>query len=83
MLAALLAGIAPQVNKIGTWLGMNFGISSFGLLIGNPIAGALLKGGSFVPLQIFGSAIVFSGCFVFCIVRYIKMTRGIAWNMKA
>ncbi|KAJ3499476.1 hypothetical protein NLG97_g311 [Lecanicillium saksenae] len=83
LLGALLAGMAPQVNKVGTWMGMNFCISSFGLLIGNPIAGALLQHGGFTSLQIFGGTMVFAGCLGFCLVRYIKLRKGVAWNMKA
>lgn len=83
LLGALLGGMAPQVNKVGTWMGMNFCISSFGLLIGNPIAGALLQHGGFMSLQIFGGAMVFAGCLGFCLVRYTTLRKGVAWNMKA
>ena len=42
---------SPDMKNIGTRMGMAFAIASVGLLIGNPIAGALLKGRSNVGLS--------------------------------
>jgi MFS family permease len=47
---------SPDMKNIGTRMGMAFAIASVGLLIGNPIAGALLKGRSNVGLQVFSGA---------------------------
>jgi MFS family permease len=47
---------SPDMKNIGTRMGMAFAIASVGLLIGNPIAGVLLKGGSYVGLQVFSGA---------------------------
>ncbi|KAI5462806.1 major facilitator superfamily domain-containing protein [Mariannaea sp. PMI_226] len=41
-----LVSISPDISKVGTRLGMSFSFAGFGLLVGNPIAGALLKGSS-------------------------------------
>lgn len=83
LLGAMLADIAAHVSKGRTWIGMNFGISSVGLLIGNSIAGALIKHRNLIPLQIFGGVMVFANCFIFCYVRYTKLRKGVAWNAKA
>lgn len=83
LLGAMLAGIAPHVSKGRTWIGMNFGISSVGLLIGKSIAGALIKHRNLIPLQIFGGVMVFANCFIFCYVRYTKLRKGVVWNVKA
>jgi predicted MFS family arabinose efflux permease len=34
--------ISPDLSLVGTHMGMNFGITGLGLLIGNPVAGVLL-----------------------------------------
>ncbi|KAF2192610.1 MFS general substrate transporter [Zopfia rhizophila CBS 207.26] len=41
--SAAFANICPDLSKLGTRLGMSWGVSSIASLIGAPIAGALLK----------------------------------------
>ncbi|KAH8893443.1 MFS general substrate transporter [Thozetella sp. PMI_491] len=41
--AAVFPGLCPDPRRLGTRIGMSWGLSSFGSLIGTPIAGALLK----------------------------------------
>ena len=80
----ILVGIVPEMPKIGTWMGMNFSITSFGLLIGSPIAGAILDaspGGSFVPAQCFSGAMVFVGTLCLCAVRYLKAQKADTWKI--
>lgn len=52
--------LCPDMNFIGTRLGMMWGISSFGGLAGTPIAGALvnLETGEFWKAQVFGGCMM-------------------------
>jgi predicted MFS family arabinose efflux permease len=49
--AAVFPSLCPDPKRLGTRLGMSWGISSFASLIGSPIAGAILKHKSGVALQ--------------------------------
>ncbi|KAK9386970.1 major facilitator superfamily domain-containing protein [Lipomyces mesembrius] len=54
----VLTSLCPDLGMIGTRMGMSFVISGLGLLIGTPIAGALLK----TPAQYTATAIFCGGC---------------------
>ncbi|KAK9430090.1 major facilitator superfamily domain-containing protein [Lipomyces doorenjongii] len=54
----VLTGLCPDLRMIGTRMGMSFAISGLGLLIGTPIAGALLK----TPAQYTATALFCGGC---------------------
>ncbi|KAH8690264.1 major facilitator superfamily domain-containing protein [Talaromyces proteolyticus] len=69
--------LCPDMNFIGTRLGMMWGISSFGGLAGTPIAGALvdLETGEFWKAQVFGGCMMVVAALLqawptFRIVRY-------------
>ena len=42
---AAIVSISPSLDVVGTRMGMSFGVASLGLLIGTPIAGAILAHG--------------------------------------
>jgi len=79
----IVAGIAPDMSKIGTWMGMTFIFAGCGLLIGNPIAGAILdgQGGSYVGAQCFSGATVMGGAVMTMILRYLKYKDGKGWKV--
>ncbi|KAK9374343.1 major facilitator superfamily domain-containing protein [Lipomyces chichibuensis] len=54
----VLTGLCPDLRMVGTRMGMSFAISGLGLLIGTPIAGALLK----TPAQYTATALFCGGC---------------------
>lgn len=61
----IVYGLSSDMSTVGTRLGMSMGFAGVGLLIGNPIAGAILRGGGgWVGLQAWaGTLIVVSaGC---------------------
>lgn len=79
----IIVHIAPELNMVGTWMGMCFGLASIGLLIGNPIAGAILAAspdGSFVPAQCFSGAVVLAGGVCLGGLRYMKLRQGSGWK---
>ena len=52
--------LCPDLSEVGTWLGMSLSIGALGLLIGNPIAGALVD----IPNKQFAAAQGFTGGFI-------------------
>ena len=41
--STVIAKLVPEMRLVGTWMGMSFSFAGLGFLIGNPIAGAILK----------------------------------------
>ncbi len=74
--------LSPNLATIGIQLGMSFIIAGCGLLVGEPIAGAILRGqGGWVGLQAFcGVLLALSGLFSFA-ARIAKV--GTKWSAKA
>ena len=62
----IVYGLSSDMSTVGTRLGMAMAFSGVGLLIGNPIAGAILRGGgSWVGLQAWaGTLIAVSAAFM-------------------
>lgn len=69
---AVIASISPP-PLVGTRLGMCLGLSSFGLLFGNPAAGALVnvETGDFVRMQ------VLVGCFLLASTLLLVICAGL------
>ncbi|TVY17341.1 Aspyridones efflux protein apdF [Lachnellula arida] len=69
-----LVTLSPSLDVIGARMGMVFTISGFGLLIGNPVAGAILNpdGGSFLGLQIWCGVTVTTSLLCLCVARIAK-----------
>ncbi|KAF2086791.1 MFS general substrate transporter [Saccharata proteae CBS 121410] len=66
---------------IGTRMGMGFAVISIGLLIGTPIAGAILNAKGFTPTWIFGGVTTIAGACLMAAARVFKV--GAAVNIKA
>ena len=77
-----IMSLSPNLATIGIQLGMSFTIAGCGLLIGEPIAGAILRGqGGWIGLQVFcGVLLAVSGFFSFA-ARFAKV--GNKWSAKA
>ena len=43
LIPPVLVELIPDMTVVGTWMGMSFFVSAFGLLIGNPVAGQLVN----------------------------------------
>lgn len=63
--------LSPNLGLVGVRLGMSFAIASIGLLIGTPIAGALLPMG-WPGMQAFGAASVLCALFFTLAARGVK-----------
>lgn len=63
-------------------MGMSFTFAGFGLLIGNPIAGAILDvpRGKFHGAQAFSAATMMGGAVMFMIVRLMRMRADRGWK---
>ena len=72
--AAVVPSLCPNANVIGARLGMAWMSSAFGLLIGGPIGGALLKGSGVKSLQILTGAAMLGGA-LFCTVPLVSLAR--------
>jgi MFS family permease len=74
-----LVALSPDLSKVGTRIGMCFGFSGIGALIGSPVGGALLNlhTGKYVHMQIFCGVVMFIGCVMLVIARVAKSGVGI------
>jgi predicted MFS family arabinose efflux permease len=78
---AALSSLTSDLRKQGTRMGINFGVLSFGALIGTPVAGALVSasGGSYVGAQAFGASCLAAGAVFFVVARECKRRKMAGW----
>lgn len=71
LLPTVVASLSLDPRSYGTHIGMSFGIGSFGILIGNPIAGKILNvaEGKFDAAQYFAASTMFGGAVLLLICR--------------
>ncbi|KAL8948200.1 MAG: hypothetical protein Q9222_005591 [Ikaeria aurantiellina] len=71
LLPTVVASMSPDPRAYGTRIGMSFGIGSFGVLIGNPIAGKILNvaEGEFTKAQVFAASTMLAGAIFFSAAR--------------
>ena len=83
LIPAVIAKLTPDLTKIGTWMGMSLSIGAVGLLIGNPIAGALIReyDGSFVGAQCFCGIIIILGSLLIGMARFLKAKSIQEWKV--
>ncbi|KAJ8101775.1 major facilitator superfamily domain-containing protein [Lipomyces tetrasporus] len=76
---SVLVSLSPDMKMIGTRMGMSFAVAGLGLLIGTPIAGALLK----TPAG-YTATILFCGAAVAAGAIFVVMTRAlkVGWVLK-
>lgn len=74
------ASLCPDLSVLGTWQGMNAVAIAIGLLIGNPVGGALLKHG-YLGLQVFCGVAILVGLAALVIARVFET--GLMWHAKA
>jgi len=81
--ATVVAGFAPDFQLIGTWMGMCYSLAGLGLLIGNPIDGAILNipENKFIGGLAFSASAILAGGLLFVIVRVLKADSKKSWKM--
>ncbi|KAI9461507.1 MFS general substrate transporter [Russula earlei] len=69
--------LSSDLHKVGTRLGMSFGISGLGVLIGSPVGGALLNLGTghFVRAQVFCAVTMMTSCAFLVLARLTNSGR--------
>ena len=71
-----LAALSPDLSRVGTRMGMSFSFAGFGLLLGSPIAGAILRtSAGFTGASAFGAATVMVG-FIFMVLAVLAHRSG-------
>ncbi|KAJ9649546.1 hypothetical protein H2199_000322 [Coniosporium tulheliwenetii] len=75
----ILVALSPNRGIIGTRMGMNFACVAVGVLIGTPIAGAILDTSGFTGVWVFGGVLTVVGGCVMAVARVCK----IGWKLTA
>ena len=83
LIPPIIVELTPDMRVVGTWLGMSLFVASFGLLIGTPIAGALvnIQKKQFVPAQVFTGAVIFLGGFSMLMALVIHARKTKSWKV--
>lgn len=78
----IVALISPDMSLVGTRMGMCFTFAGLGLLIGNPIAGAILNipQGKFEGAQAFSAVLLIAGVMAFVAVRMLVSRTRKGWK---
>lgn len=76
----VVAAISPDLSIVGTRIGMAFSFASFGLLIGSPIGGALVRTpAGYTALRVFSGGSILAGFILFFSAWiYGKKRHGVA-----
>ena len=77
--AGVVAKLAPDIHLIGTWMGMTLFIAGLGLLIGAPVAGALIGEGAnaFLHPYIFSATFTITGGLLFLMTWVLRARKSV------
>ena len=83
LLPPAIVQLIPDMTFVGTWMGMCLFIASFGLLAGNPVAGALavIPKKQFAAAQGFAGGAILIGAFLMCMTYVLKRKRAKTWRV--
>lgn len=81
LVPVIWASLSPDPKTLGTRTGMMTIPMATGLLIGNPIAGALVHGNRFVDLQIFCGSTVMGAALILGAGRLYQGQTAAAWKV--
>ncbi|KAB5578244.1 major facilitator superfamily domain-containing protein [Coniochaeta sp. 2T2.1] len=73
---SVMVGLTPDLTMLGARMGMSFAVNGVAVLVGSPIAGAILGDGHWT------SMIVFTGCFLTAAVALYAASMGFVWRVK-
>lgn len=71
----VIVALSPDVRFAGTRIGMAFGAAGFGVLVGNPIVGAIvdIPSGKFAGAQAFAAAMMVAGSILLLGSRILRL----------
>ena len=73
-----VVSLSPSLGVVGTRMGMSFAFAGFGLLVGNPVAGAILgTGNNFTGVQSFCGGTVAAAALAVLVARVCKVGTGV------
>lgn len=74
---ATVSSFTPDLQKLGSRMGIIFGFIGFGALIGSPISGVLISemNGSYLGAQVFGGSCLAAGCMFVLAAREFRRRR--------
>ena len=77
-----LVGLVPDMDVVGTWMGMSLFIAAFGLLIGNPTVGRLvnIEKKRFAAAQGFTSGVILVGAIFMLLALITKRREMRSWR---
>lgn len=83
LLSPVIVQLITDMTVVGTWMGMCLFIASFGLLAGNPIAGALVNipKKQFTAAQGFAGGAILLGALLMCITLVLERKRAKTWRI--
>ena len=83
LLPPVLVELTPDLSLVGTWMGMSIFIAAFGLLIGNPIAGALVnvEKKDFAAAQGFAGGVILIGASLMLLALMAKARQARSWKV--
>jgi predicted MFS family arabinose efflux permease len=70
--APTVAHMCPELENVGTWLGMVAFVSGLGILIGSPVSGVILAHGSWTGLKCLSGAFTLIGIAFILAARCVK-----------
>lgn len=77
-----VVSLSPSLAVVGTRVGMSFAFATFKLLVGNPVAGAILGTGAiYIGLQAFAGGTVAAAAIAVLVARVLKV--GSQFKVKA
>ncbi|KAL7786730.1 major facilitator superfamily domain-containing protein [Trichoderma ceciliae] len=72
-----IVSLSPDLSVVGARMGMSFSFAGLGILVGNPVAGAILDRHGWIGVQAFCGASVALAC-IFCFIARVSKTAVLA-----
>ncbi|GME47589.1 MFS monocarboxylate transporter [Neofusicoccum parvum] len=67
-----VVSLSPSLGVVGTRMGMSFSFAAFGILVGNPVAGVILRSAGWLGVQIFCGVCVATAAVACVVARLAK-----------
>ena len=79
----VIVGLTPDLIVVGTWLGMSLFVAAFGILVGNPIAGALvnIQKKQFLAAQGFAGGVILLGALLMLMALVTRARQVKSWKI--